>query len=986
MSLFGVNGHAFGGHPGRAGSPSRAPRKLNRPAKLQLLAVLPGQLTRTAGVPSRMEMKRQLQITEAHRVGRRWRACYRLSILFLFLLALWVAAAQTPLKPTKRVLVFNEFGVSVPVVSWALSEFRSALYKQSEYKVDLFDESLDTSLFPEESSQQEIRAWYINKYRDKKPDIMVALGPASIKFLAESRATFFPDVPIVFCASSPDQAGHPKLDSHFTGAWMTIDPAKTIDAALGLQPGTNRVVVVGGVAPFDRGVESFVKAALRSYESRVTLEYLTDLDMPTLLDRLRHLPEHSIVFYTSLSVDARQQSFINATQSVPMVAQAANAPVYGMADTFIGQGVVGGFVSSYAAQINTAVGMIRQILGGAKPADIPVVMGTNAYMFDWRALQKWGLDEKKLPIGSTLYYRQPGVWELYKTRIIGYALAMLALVLLSGYLLFERTRRRRAELSLQASFEFEKLISELSTYFIDMPANEIDAGIDEALNRLRVFLSVDRVTMFEFSADQVELHRTHHSSGADMLAPDALNAKLCPWYFSNFLSGKPLFLNSLNELPAEAKAEQKLLQRFGVKSNAIVPMESERTIMGSLSFVTVAEERTWSEHIIHQLPTVGSIFANALLRKTADEARVSSELLKRAVLNSLSSGVAVLDGNGNIVSSNPQWTELVRNGGVGFTSDLGVGVNYLQACRAAMEAGNQSANQGLRGIEAVLAGEEAQFSMEWDWSGGSGSRYSLMTVTPLSSVLPGCVVAHTDITQRKQEERERLELSGQLIHAQEEERSRLARELHDDFNQRLAMLAVDLERASQMIADSPLEAGKRLHDLWMRAADLGDNLHSLSHRLHSSTLENLGLVLGLSSLCQEFTEQQGIQVDFAHENISRGIDPNIALCIFRIVQEALRNVKKHSGSNRAEVRLRREDERLYLSISDAGIGFDKQLRSNRAGLGIRSMEERLRLVGGRIEVVSERNRGTILNVCLPCKETQGSVIRSLERGPSAFKE
>ena len=104
-----------------------------------------------------------------------------------------------------------------------------------------------------------------------------------------------------------------------------------------------------------------------------------------------------------------------------------------------------------------------------------------------------------------------------------------------------------------------------------------------------------------------------------------------------------------------------------------------------------------------------------------------------------------------------------------------------------------------------------------------------------------------------------------------------------------------------MIADSPLDAKERLRDLWNRAAELGDDLHSLSHRLHSSTLESLGLILGLSSLCHEFTEQQGIQVDFAHENISRGINPDVALCIFRIVQEALRNVKKHSGANRAEV-------------------------------------------------------------------------------------
>src|SRR5271156_274313 len=890
-----------------------------------------------------------------------------------------VVRPSQQIKPTKRVLVFNEFGSYVPGVALILSEIRSSLSKQSEYKVDLFDESLDTSLFPEKTSQEEIWASYVHKYRDKKPDIIVALGPAPIKFLAESRATFFPDVPIVFCGSTPGQAEHPKLDSHFTGAWMAADPAKTLEAALRLQPDTKRVVVVGGTAPFDRGVESFVEAALRSYESRVAFEYLFDLDMPTLLSRVRHLPEHSIVFYTSLSVDAKGQSFINATQSVPMVAQAASAPVYGLADTLIGQGIVGGRVSSYEAQGDVAADMIREILDGAKPADIPIVTGTNAYMFDWRAMQRWGLDEKNLPIGSVLLYREPGVWELYKARIIGYALVMLALILLSGYLLFERRRRKQAEVSLQSSFEFEQLISELSTYFIDLPTDKIDAGIDEALNRLRAFLSVDRVTMYEFSAERAEVLRTHYSSGTGMLAPEALNASLCPWYFSNLLKGQPLFFRNLNELPAEATVDGKVLASFGMKSNAFVPIQSERTILGSLSFVMVAEERIWSERLIHQLPTVGTIFANALVRKSADQARVSRELLKRAVLNSLSSGVVVLDGHGTIVSSNPRWAEFVKTGGGRFTAELGVGVNYLEACRTAVQEGNQSANQGLLGIEAILAGEKAQFSMEWDWSDGSSSRDSLMTVTPLS-IQPGCVVAHTDITQRKQEERERLTLSGQLIHAQEEERSRLARELHDDFNQRLAMLAVDLERASQMIADSPLDAKERLRDLWNRAAELGDDLHSLSHRLHSSTLESLGLILGLSSLCHEFTEQQGIQVDFAHENISRGINPDVALCVFRIVQEALRNVKKHSGANRAEVCLRAEDDQLYLSVSDAGVGFDNRQPSNRSGLGIRSMEERLRLLGGRIDIVSQRNRGTTLNVHLPCKERQQSVHTNSSAG------
>jgi signal transduction histidine kinase/ABC-type uncharacterized transport system substrate-binding protein len=919
-------------------------------------------------------MQARVKALAARPASRDGFACFTCCVLLLLLISPLEVAAQTAqIKPTKRILLFNEYGLSSPAVALIVSEIRSSLYEQSEYKVDLFDESLDTSLFPEESSQRDIRAWYVHKYRDKRPDVMVAIGPAPIKFLAESRATFFPGVPIVFCASTPEQAGDPKLDSHFTGAWIALDPAKTIELALQLQPDTKRIVVVGGVAPFDRGVETFAKSALGSYESKLTIEYWFDLDMPTLLERLRHLPNHSVVYFTALSVDAKGQGFINATQSVPMVAEAANKPVYAMADTFVGHGIVGGFVNSYAAQGKIAAGMTRKILSGALTTDIPVVRGTNAYMVDWRALQKWGLNEKKLPTGSILLYRQPSFWELYEFRIVAFALTLLALILLSSYLLLERSRRRQAELSLQSSFAFERLISELSTYFIDLPAENIGAGIDEALNRLLTFLKVDRVTMFEFSAGQTELRRIRFSSGTGMPAPEFLDSSQCPWYFSNIVSGRTFLLSSLDALPPEANLDREFLRRHGVKSNAGVRMESGQTILGFLSFVTVNEEMIWPDRFVNQLSTVGNIFANALLRKAADEARISSELLKRAILNSLSSGVVVLDERGTIVSANPQWSEFARNGGEGFNSKLGVGSSYLNACRTAVLDGDPSAIQRLQGIEAVLTGAQAKFSMEWLWPGRSGARHSLMTVTPLSNLLPGCVITHTDITERKQEERERLELSGQLIHAQEDERSRLARELHDDFNQRLAMLAVDLERASQAIADSPSECGERLHELWHRATEIGDDLHSLSHRLHSSTLETLGLVLGLSSLCHEFTEQQGIQVDFANENITRGIDPEVALCLFRIVQEALRNVKKHSGANRAEVRLRGEGEQLYLSVSDAGTGFDVHASRNRAGLGIRSMEERLRFVGGRMEITATRNHGTTLNVCIPRKEALETV-------------
>jgi PAS domain S-box-containing protein len=229
----------------------------------------------------------------------------------------------------------------------------------------------------------------------------------------------------------------------------------------------------------------------------------------------------------------------------------------------------------------------------------------------------------------------------------------------------------------------------------------------------------------------------------------------------------------------------------------------------------------------------------------------------------------------------------------------------------------------------------------------------------------GYIGSCIDITERKQAEQERERLAGKLIDAQEQERSRLARELHDDFNQRLAILAIDLERTAEMIKASPAEASGQMLELWNRASEIGADLHSLSHSLHSSTLESLGLVLGVSSFCAEFAEQQGIQVDFAHEDIPRSIPPDVALCLFRIVQEGLRNVKKHSGSSRAEVRLGGTRDELRLSVSDNGSGFYFDQSSTGIGLGLRSMEERLRLVGGRLAVRTRPMEGTRIDARVP---------------------
>ena len=133
---------------------------------------------------------------------------------------------------------------------------------------------------------------------------------------------------LFFAAAARSKRARPKLDSRFTGVWMTIEAAKTLEAALRLQPATRSVVVVGGVAPFDKHVEDIVRENLRSYESKIEFTYLTDLDIQTLCERLKHLPKNAIILYTTISEDAAGKHFINARQSVPMVAKAASVPVY----------------------------------------------------------------------------------------------------------------------------------------------------------------------------------------------------------------------------------------------------------------------------------------------------------------------------------------------------------------------------------------------------------------------------------------------------------------------------------------------------------------------------------------------------------------------------------------------------------------------------------------------------------------------------------
>jgi signal transduction histidine kinase len=383
---------------------------------------------------------------------------------------------------------------------------------------------------------------------------------------------------------------------------------------------------------------------------------MTDLAMPDLIERLRHLPSHTLVLLTAVSLDAAGTRF-TSRDTGPMIAAAANAPVFGLFDVYINHGEVGGYLSSFSEQGKVAGDMALRLLSGAKPQDIPRVNGVNTYMFDWRALKRWGLRESDLPPESVVLFREISVWERTKRIWISGLLIILALSLLATYLHFSR----------------------------------------------------------------------------------------------------------------------------------------------------------------------------AELKKSRDA---------------------------------------------------------------------------------------------------------------------------------------QVQLSDYLIKAQEKERSRVASELHDDFSQRVALLAFGLQNAAETPPDSPDALKQTLDEFRQSVCELGDDLHSLSHQLHSSTLDTLGLVTGLSSLCRDFGARQGIEIDFASEDIPRTVRPEVSLCLFRIVQEGLQNMKKHSGARKARVSLRNFGGKLFLSLCDEGIGFDANTLE-KPGLGILSMRGRARLLGGDFEVHSKPGKGTRIEAWVP---------------------
>ncbi|NQT86953.1 PAS domain S-box protein, partial [bacterium] len=210
-------------------------------------------------------------------------------------------------------------------------------------------------------------------------------------------------------------------------------------------------------------------------------------------------------------------------------------------------------------------------------------------------------------------------------------------------------------------------------------------------------------------------------------------------------------------------------------------------------------------------------------------------------------------------------------------------------------------------------------------------------------------------------------LAARLLAVQEEERSRLARELHDDLTQRLAVLAIDAGKLEMQLAEDQSPLLGTLASMRERLAKLSEDVHDISRQLHPSILEHLGLVDALGAECTTFSRREGLRVNYKAESIPDSLPKDGALCLYRIAQEALRNIARHACADEAWVTLGSDDHSVALTVEDHGAGFDPARVAGAVGLA--SMTERARLVHGELSITSQPGHGTTVQAIIPLRRT-----------------
>jgi signal transduction histidine kinase len=349
-----------------------------------------------------------------------------------------VASAQ---DVQRKVLVLYSTGRDAAISVTSERELPRILDNALTRHLDYHAEYLDAGRFPDPLYQAGFRDFLRLKYAGLRFDLVFAILDVSIQFLEKYRAELFPDTPVVFFARTRLAPDLPNS----TGLTGEVDFARTVTLARSLHPGLKQVFVVSGAGSRDRTLERQARAQFRQFEPQLKFSYLTGLRTAELEGKLAALPPDSIVYYVLVYEDGAGELF-QPLEYLDRITARASRPTYSWVDSTIGHGVVGGSLQRLDAQVGAIANLGLRVLSGEPADSIPIAkLDLDLAQVDWRQLRRWGIGESRLPPGTQILFREPGMWERHKEYIVGAIAILLAQTSLIVGLLVQAARRKRAE-------------------------------------------------------------------------------------------------------------------------------------------------------------------------------------------------------------------------------------------------------------------------------------------------------------------------------------------------------------------------------------------------------------------------------------------------------------------------------------------------------------------------------------------------------------
>jgi two-component system, LuxR family, sensor kinase FixL len=872
--------------------------------------------------------------TNLNRV-RTFAACASCALFFFFSVPRLQGAE---LAPTKRVLIISTGSRLAPGFIIVDQQLLQVLGNIPSLRIETYAENLDLVRFPTERYSEIFSEYLTAKYAANPPDLVILVYVGNLGVPGKLLPQVFPGVPIVVAGLSEEELRPHQFGDFVTGVAQRVDPGATLELILRLQPGTRRIVVIGGTAEIDRHVLERVRKTAESFKDRVEIDFWDDRTMAELRAGVATLSSDTVILFARLFRDGAGQAFISSEVG-QWIARSASAPVYIMVDSIFGTGAVGGSLASVEAFGKRAGELARLILTGTPPGSLPFEIGADSVpTFDWRALKRWDISESRLPPNSVVRFRPQSLWQQYRWYVIAALVIICAQGAIIIELLIERARRRRIQADLKENQQLMELATSASE--LGLWSRDLKTGYIWANAAMR--------SLFGFG--------TH-----EPLRFDDMIARVHPHDRSRLI-------------PDVTRAEDRELA-FEGEVRVVLPDGTERWLL--------AKGRTVVGPNSEERRRMGAVL-DISERKRNAEALERERAFLRQVIDIDPNFIFAKDRDGRFTLANQALAAAY-----GTTVD-----NLIGKTDADFDPNMEEVQSFQRADREVLDTLRERFIAEERLTDAQGRARWLQTVKrPIldkDGIARQVLCACTDITRRKETEMELQEQRAELAHvARVSTMGELAASLAHELNQPLTAILSNAQAALRFMNSSPAnmaEVNEILHDIIQdnnRAGEVIRRMRALAKKenLELATLDVASLIRDVVLLVHSDAILHNVRVLL---QLVDGLPPvkgdrvQLQQVVLNIILNAFDAMKECPTSERTVILRAKSEgsEVIKVAVSDFGTGlssdkldkiFQPFYTSKRDGLGMglsicRSI---IAAHGGKLWAENNEGRGATFYFTLP---------------------